>query len=340
MNQTLGVIVDAATLVAVTSYAISALVAVAAQVGAPSERRAWWQVLLPPLGGLGVVAWGFGSALWDAWAVTPDHCSPRPTHEPYLCWLHPVGLDGLSPAEALAVVVLSLAGLLTFWRLGRWAQAARHIGQMVAFASPQEAAKFRRLLAEAGTTWPGPLTVVRSEEALCGVTGWRQPHLLVSTAIAQKLRPADLAIMVAHERAHAARRDPLRRLIAHLVRVAHLPGLGKRAVDAWALAAELECDQAAAQACGSRVRVAETLVRYRRAFAHQPTATLAGAVSAFEGAGALEARVRTLLALKPPPRMAPTQGLGWKLALALGCSVGLASVVHPTLETLLRLLHA
>jgi Zn-dependent protease with chaperone function len=284
MNQVLGMLIDAATLVAATSYALSAAVAVAARFGAPSERRAWWNVLLPPLGGLAVVALGFGSAIWDAWMVTPDHCGDRVTHEPYLCWLHPAGTVGFSPIETLAVLVLLVAGAITASRLVAWARATRRIAVMVDHASPQEAARFRGVLAEAGVRWRGPITVVRSDEPICGVTGWRQPRLLVSTAIAERLRPAEIGVMIEHERAHVQRRDPLRRLVAHLARVAHLPGLGKRAVDAWTLAAEVECDRAAARACGSRVQVAETLVRFRRAVAQQPDQRLAGAVSAFAGA--------------------------------------------------------
>ena len=329
-------LIDAATLVAATSYALSAAVALADSVGAPTERRAWWNVLLPPLGGLSVVALGFGSAIWDAWMVTPDHCGDRLIHEPYLCWLHPAGTVGLAPLEALAVVVLLAAALLTAVRLVQWARAARRIGVMVDHASPLEATKFRGVMAEAGVRWRGPITVVRSDEPICCVTGWRQPRLLVSTAIAERLRPAEIGVMVAHERSHVQRCDPLRRLVAHLARVAHLPGLGKRAVDAWALAAEVECDRAAAHACGSRVQVAETLVRFRRAFAQQPDPRLAGAVSAFAGAGELETRVRLLLARAPEPQATSTR----RRWLALAAVVVLAPAVHPALETLLRLLHA
>lgn len=342
MSQMLGMALDAATLVLLTSFGLSAVAAMSARLrrptGAAAERAAWWQVVGPPMGGIVVVLLGFGSALWDAWMVTPDHCGDTTAHQPYLCWPHPAGTAAASLTETLAVVLLFLVVGATIARVASWLDASRRIRALIARARPADATAFRAVLARGGGHWRGPITVVRTSEPLCCVTGIATPRLLVSTAIAERLAPRDIAVVVAHERAHLERRDLPRRLIAYLLGAFHAPGLGKRAIEGWALTAEMACDQAAARECASPIAVAETLVRYRRAFTRRPQAPLTGAVASFAGAGELEARVRTLLEERPgtdqaarSPRM---------LLLVLTAIAILAPGVHTGLEALLRLLHA
>ena len=340
MSQVLGMALDAATLVLLTSFGLSVVGAMVTRVrraaGVPAERMAWWQVIGPPLGGVLVVLLGFGSALWDAWMVTPDHCGDTTTHQPYLCWPHPAGAAAASPTETLAVALLVLVTGAIIARIASWIDASRRISALVALARPADATAFRAILARGGGHWRGPITVIRTDEPLCCVTGITSPRLLVSTAIAARLTPRDIAVIVAHERAHLDRRDLPRRLVAHLLSALHAPGLGNRAVAAWALRAEMACDRTAARHCGSRIAVAETLVRYRRVFAHRPASPLAGA--AFAGAGELETRVRALIAARPGVTEAkrPSRAL-W---LVLAAITLLAPGMHTGLEALLRLLHA
>lgn len=342
MMQALGMALDAATLVLLTSYGLSVIAAVCVRVipgaSAISERMAWWRVVGPPLGGLLVVLVGFGSALWDAWMVTPDHCGDTTTHQPYLCWPHPVGTAAASVTETLTVVLLLLALGATLARIASWREASKRIRTLVARAMPADATAFRRILAEGGGSWRGPITIIRTDEPICCVTGLREPRLLISTAVVTRLKPADIAVMVAHERAHVERRDLPRRMLAHLLSALHAPSLGKRAVDGWALAAEQACDLAAARSCGSAIAVAETLVRYRRAFSRRSPSPMAGAAAAFAGAGELETRVRGLLDARPTDSE-PRNRSRWVWAAMLGAAL-LTPGVHTGLEALLRLLHA
>ena len=342
MTRALGLALDAATLVLLTSYVLSAIAAALAPArriaGAEAERAAWRRVVMPPIGGALVVLLGFGSALLDAWRVTPDHCGDTTTHQPYLCWPHPIATTAMSGTETLAILLLILALASVLWRAARWLDGRWRLEVLVSMGASADETAFRHRLAVGGGAWPGPITVIRSDAPICGVSGVRRPRLFVSTAIAERLTPAEIAVVVAHERAHVARRDPLRRLLAHLLLVAHAPGLGRRAFEAWSLAAEMACDRAAARSCGSSVAVAETLVRYRRAFAGPPAAPVPVTVIAFADAEDLEARVRGLIA--PPIRArkgAARRRLPWLLlALALALAPGL----HVGLESLLRLLHA
>ena len=141
--------------------------------------------------------------------------------------------------------------------------------------------------------------------------------------------------MVAHERAHAARRDALAMTLARVVALVHLPAIRRRILAELALASEQACDEDAARACGDRVLVAETIVASERAAASAPPFAAPGI--AF-GGGEVAGRVESLLAASegsPAPRH-----LGWLLVAALAGLAAAAPHVHHWTETLLdHLLH-
>ncbi|MFP5503695.1 MAG: hypothetical protein ACLGIN_14485, partial [Candidatus Sericytochromatia bacterium] len=94
------------------------------------------------------------------------------------------------------------------------------------------------------------------------------------------------------------------------------------------------CDESAARRLGSRLGVAEALVRFQRLVRARGLAAPLG--MAFGHAGTLDARVRRLLA--PPAAPAPGWVAAWPWALLL-VALSQADAWHAALEACLRVVH-
>jgi Zn-dependent protease with chaperone function len=209
----------------------------------------------------------------------------------------------------LALVLAGLAGAVL--AAGRSLGAAR---RMRALSAPDERG-FRAL---------------RSGEAHAFVLGFLRPRVYVSHGLLGRADPRSLEAVLAHERAHVRRREPLRRLAASVALALHLPGVSGAVARALRAAEEASADAEAARALGDGVRVAEALVRFARLRLAAPLA------AGFE-ADALEARVREVLA--SPPR-SERPGAGWLLAAAgaaLATALAAAPLLHLATERLLEL---
>jgi hypothetical protein len=172
--------------------------------------------------------------------------------------------------------------------------------------------------------------VLRSDEAHAFVLGLRQPEVYVSAGLLRQADPDSLETVLAHERAHVRRRDPLRRLAAALALSLHLPGVAGAIGRALRAAEEASADADAARALGDGTRVAAALVRFARMRLSAPLAV------GFHGEG-LEARVREVLADAPPGE---GPGPAWILGAAgLGLALSLlaAPLLHLGVERLLEL---
>ena len=143
----------------------------------------------------------------------------------------------------------------------------------------------------------------------------------MSAGLAARTDARSLETVLAHERAHVARRDPLRRLVAALALALHLPGVARQLGRALRAAEEASADADAARVLGDRGRVAEALVRFARMRRAAPLAV------GFHG-DALEERVREVLA---PERGNEGPCAGAVLAGAAG-AVALALLVAPLLH--------
>ena len=141
------------------------------------------------------------------------------------------------------------------------------------------------------------LDAMAGEEAFAVTYGLIRPRILVGTGLAAELTPAEIGAVLAHEREHLRRRDPLRLLAARLFAAwgCYLPAgwwLASRA----ALRCELTADRAAAGHAGRGV-LAGALLK----LASMPACP---AVPAASPAGneprSLEARVAQLEAGRPP----------------------------------------
>jgi Zn-dependent protease with chaperone function len=141
------------------------------------------------------------------------------------------------------------------------------------------------------------LDVVAGEDAFAVTYGLIRPRILVSTGLTVALTPAEIGAVLAHEREHLRRRDPLRLLAARLFAAWgwYLPAAGWLARRA-ALRRELAADRAAAGFIGRAVLAGALL----KLAAMPACPAVAAASPAEDGPWSLEARVTQLEAGRPP----------------------------------------
>jgi hypothetical protein len=246
-----------------------------------------------------------------------DHCRQHAEH-PHLCLVHPAA--ALAPRVALPLVAgaaLLAAGLACgAARLarGRRSLAGLRLGATRTLASGE--------------------SLLDSAQPFSFAAGLRRPEIFVSTGLARRLAPEQLRVVLAHERAHARRRDGLRMLLARVASLPHLPWVRRRLLAELALATERACDEEAAREAGDRLAVAETLLAVERLAADAPWRGCEAA-PAF-GGSAVPARVEGLLAELPaagsPPALVRTA------AVALAAAALLAAPLHHWTEHALALL--
>jgi bla regulator protein blaR1 len=245
---------------------------------------------------------------------------------------------GTQETPGLALVALAAANLaLIAVRVGGGVRDAFRTRRVVAF--------FRREGRDlAGLPLPASRAVYGFPvAALAGL--WR-PRLLLAEGVLGALRPEELDAVVAHELAHAAARDNLKRL---LLRVSPDPlaltRLGRRLRAEFVEAAEAAAD---ARACA---RVAPTVLAralLKVARLVPPSGGLDLALASLHHEASLAARVQALVEAIPagPGGAAAARGAGSRerLATSLLIAIGVASawaalaVVHQGLEGLVRLL--
>ncbi len=244
-----------------------------------------------------------------------DHCAEHiDAHHHHLCVVHPPHASDQPLAWALPLALALIAGLiiarsaskrLTEWRLAR---------ALVAISRPSALGDDIRVLDQ-----PDPLALT---------VGCRRPTALLSTGLIARITPAALDVVIAHERAHIARRDTWFALLDRFAASLLPRPVAAPLLERITLAREQACDAAAAVAAGGPLRVAQALTEVARLGMAAPEAGVSVA------SGALEARIRHLL--EPPPRearpwLAPTLAA---LAVVL---IG-AGPVHAVAEHLITFL--
>ena len=249
---------------------------------------------------------------------TSDHCLHHADH-PHLCLVHLTAtLRGpLVAALMLGGAALGIAVLRTGWRV------ARHRERLAALTAASHRA-----------TDPDR-HVVRSARPFSFAAGLFRPEIWVASSLEEALSPGQLAAVLAHERAHLERRDPLRSTLAVALSWPLWPGTRREILAELELAGEQACDEAAGRRLGDRLRVAETILAVERLLGAPPSPADT-AVSAFGGSN-VDARVRSLLA--EPGRGGLPRALSWAaLALAaLALPLG-ADALHHGTEHWIRLL--
>jgi hypothetical protein len=251
-------------------------------------------------------------------ALGADHCTLHAEHV-HLCLRH------LAPAQGGPATLLAAggAGGLAWLLAGgafRLARARRDASALAACARNGLAPDVALLAADA------PLS-------LC--LGALRPRIFVSDGLVRALAPDALAAVLAHERAHARRRDALRGVLARALSLPHLPRVRRELLAALALASERACDEAAAEGTGDRLLVAETILAVERLHAGEAAPRL---LAASFGDGAVPARVEGLLA--EPAAPGDVRRAWLHAAAALATAIPLAEPFHHAVEHLLGVLLA
>lgn len=149
-----------------------------------------------------------------------------------------------------------------------------------------------------------PVVVVEEPRAQAFCAGLLRPRVYLSSGALARLSPAELEAVLAHERHHLERRDPLRLLVARVLADAlfFLPSL-RRLADRYGALSEVAADQAATRVAGPST-VASALLTFNQAPA-------AGTV-----VGIAPERVDQLLGDSPRWRLPASLFLGAAVTLA------------------------
>lgn len=118
--------------------------------------------------------------------------------------------------------------------------------------------RLRILSAFAHSSGKGYRTLDSAEVLVCCVGLWR-PQILVSRGLLEQLAPDELAIVLAHEQAHAERYDNMRALLLRWLTVFWPLGLAQSVRSDSRADAEQACDLAAAQAAVGTVGVVSVI---------------------------------------------------------------------------------
>lgn len=176
--------------------------------------------------------------------------------------------------------------------------------------------------------------VVDLDRPVALLHGWLRPTLVVDRRLWAGLDAAQRTAVIAHERGHLVRRDPLVLFVLQALLLVGPRGTGRDIARIWLAHAELRADQEAARHTGDPAGVAAALLR---------SARLAGGARplglAWTG-GQLAHRVEALLDLRTPPAPARPDAGPRELLLIAGMA-GLALLgtpwIHHQVEHLLNL---
>jgi Zn-dependent protease with chaperone function len=287
----------------------------AAMPGAQRSRMLLALLALPPVLGLGLALTALLPGALGTFIPALDHCTHHHDNHLHLCFMH--GPEGMNYLLAGTLVLLGAAPLARrAYATARGLRRAREVLESLERGSSSDASRTH--------------AIVDSAAFLAITAGLWRPRIYVTSALLEELDGPSRAAMLAHEEAHRRGRDPLRKLIAELLRAFHLPGTGCRLVADFGLALEEACDDFAAREVGDRTAVAAALVatgRLMNSASHGPL--LWGA--AF-GEASLDQRVRSLLGSAKADRPTPTLRATVGSAVVALCI--LAIPLHHLTETL------
>ena len=105
--------------------------------------------------------------------------------------------------------------------------------------------------------------LVELDEPLAFCAGYLRPHIFVSQGALELLTPSELSAVLAHERHHLRRRDPLRRLLARALADSFffMPIL-RRISDRYRALGEVAADEAALSSVADRRSLASALLKF------------------------------------------------------------------------------
>ncbi len=271
----------------------------------------------PMLLALAVTVAAFAPSILAVGWPEHDHCAVHPGHG-HLCFEHPPA----SLASPLARAAFALLCVLLLVRVGRFFQALLRAARWAS-----------RLLTRAASEPRLGARILPIAAPLCVAVGLLRPVVVLSRGLLGSVTSEELRAILAHERAHARRRDTLAGLGARICSSFMLPTRRARLLERLDLAAEQSADEIAASAIGDRLAMAAVILKIERLL--QATGEGRGLAASFGGSGVAE-RVAALL---EPPRegrrlyVAPVLLLGAVIALFFE-----HGSFHHSVETLLGLI--
>ena len=276
----------------------------------------------PVLIGLLLTAVCFLPSLVQSIWTSADHCPHHAAGHSHLCLAHlPTTGHGII---AWILAGVALAALVTV--------VAKH-----AFDSVRSGRLLEQLVRAGHRDEMLGVWIADTQFPMALTAGYLQRRIVVSTGLLEHMPPELLNALLAHEHAHARRRDPLRKLIARIASVVHLPGTRRQLLDDLALATEQSCDEEAGAAIGDRLRVAQAMLAVERlAQQHDNRGVDLGLAAEYFGRVSITPRVEALLSARP--RRSSPMGV-WAAGLtALALAVLIAEPIHHATETLLGLI--
>lgn len=235
----------------------------------------------------------------------------------------------LAPVHELFHLLIVVGLVYAVWdRVHVW-RRARGVVALLDARPPVAGDVFWRA-ACAGGVDPRTVRVVESLPTAALTVGWLQPRIYVALQLADRLTEAELAAVLAHEGAHAARRDPLRlsvlRFFAHLL--FWIPAL-RRLADDLADETEIQADDSAAGDAPCVLALAIVAAAAWPSSQAARDAVPPGMVG-FNRHGMLERRVRRLAGEEADGRSHVTRRsiLGAAVALVLVWTSGIV-MAHP-----------
>jgi Zn-dependent protease with chaperone function len=245
-----------------------------------------------------------------------NHCLLHAEHS-HFCLVHPSDHVGQWTGWLLITAAFGWLGT----RLLQQAQGLRRASQIVRQLSRCAAYDATRAV------WTLP-----SDEPVCVCIGLLHPRLMISRGLLAKTSPDELAIMSAHEEAHARRKDSLVRVVVRATSLLLFPAHRAQLLSTLELAAERACDEQAVLRTGDRLRVAETILRVERELSAAQALAPSPLIAGF-GSSLVRERVEAML---EPPREASACKLLTGILLAVIVVVLSAyDRLHHTSEALL-----
>jgi len=236
---------------------------------------------------------------------------------PVWVFVHACARAWATAASLPVVLALSLTLSVWFLAIGHGWRHARAADEVLRLAAARATSPTGAVLAVSRQLGIRRLIVTDIPEPLVFCAGLLRPAVVVSSSLITSLSPPALAAVLAHEAAHARRRDPLRQIVAYAIaRGLWIAPAARRGADHLRLRLEVAADRAAARYAGRRA-LAEALL----ALHVQPAASHAVA----GGASELAARIDALVGGSAPPRL--TIGRAVMVRSLIGLTLTLTLVV-------------
>lgn len=181
----------------------------------------------------------------------------------------------------------------------------------------------------------GHWCLLPNQEFLVFTLGWLDNTIFITDGLLKQCRERDIEIILAHEQAHALRKDNLRILASRLLLLIVPAASTRRMCDDLLLFIEAACDLVTARTHGA-LEVAETLLRIQRLVPDRFSYDSRTLVSAFTGS---EVEARILLLVEEGRGTKPKPG-AWLpvvyVLLLLATTLMLVDPMHHGMEWLLR----